>query len=41
MRINGIHHICLKASTPEEWEKTLDFYGTVLGLAVRRQWPGA
>ncbi|MCD7858310.1 MAG: VOC family protein [Clostridiales bacterium] len=40
MRINGIHHICLKASTTEELEKALDFYGTVLGLAVRRQWPG-
>ncbi|MCD8085793.1 MAG: VOC family protein [Clostridiales bacterium] len=40
MRINAIHHICLKASTPEEWEQALDFYGRVLGLAVRRQWPG-
>lgn len=40
MRINGIHHVCLKASSPEEWQKALDFYENTLGLAIRRAWPG-
>ena len=39
--IKGIHHISMRCNDPEEFEKVRDFYLNVLGLTVKREWPGA
>ncbi len=36
--IKGIHHIALKCCDKEEYEKTITFYGDVLGLELARSW---
>lgn len=36
--IKGIHHVALKCTCPEEYEKTLHFYCEVLGMPVLRSW---
>ena len=36
--IKGIHHVALKCCGKEEFEKTKQFYGEVLGLPVARSW---
>lgn len=36
--IKGIHHISIKTSSEEEYEKTVDFYTNVLGLVIVRTW---
>ena len=36
--IKGVHHVCMKCCTAEEFEKTKDFYGNVLGLPKAREW---
>ena len=36
--INGIHHVCIKCVTEEEFAKTKGFYGSVLGLDLKRDW---
>ena len=36
--IKGIHHVAMKASNNEEFEKIIDFYTNVLGLGVARRW---
>ncbi len=36
--IKGMHHVALKCEGPEEFEKTVEFYRDVLGLAVERAW---
>ncbi len=36
--IKGIHHVALKASSEEEYRKTVDFYKNILGLEVARVW---
>lgn len=36
--IKGIHHVALKASSEEEYRKTIDFYENILGLEVARVW---
>ena len=38
--IKGIHHISMRCNDPEEFEKVKDFYLNVLGLTVKREWPG-
>lgn len=36
--IKGIHHIALKCCGEKEFEKTLQFYGEILGLPTVRTW---
>ena len=36
--IQGIHHVALKCSDVEEFEKAVEFYTKVLGLRVKRRW---
>lgn len=36
--IKGVHHVCMKCRTAEEFEKTKDFYGNILGLPKVRAW---
>jgi glyoxylase I family protein len=40
VQIQGIHHLCLKASSPAEWQQVQDFYIGLLGLSIKRQWDG-
>ncbi len=37
--IRGIHHISMKCKTEEEIAKVKDFYISVLGLKIAREWP--
>ena len=37
--IKGIHHISMKCNTEEEMSKVKDFYLSVLGLKIIREWP--
>lgn len=37
--ITGLHHISMKCGTEEEFKKAKDFYLSVLGFKVARQWP--
>lgn len=36
--IKGVHHVCMKCCTAEEFEKTQAFYGEILGLPKVREW---
>ena len=36
--IQGMHHVALKCSDVEEFEKAVEFYTKVLGLRVKRRW---
>lgn len=36
--IKGIHHVSMKASSPEEYQKTITFYHDILGLDIIRVW---
>lgn len=36
--IKGIHHVSLKCTAQEEYEKEKDFYGNILGMDVVRDW---
>lgn len=36
--IKGVHHVCMKCCTAEEFEKTKFFYGEILGLPKVREW---
>ncbi|MGN1014216.1 MAG: VOC family protein [Butyricicoccus sp.] len=36
--ITGTHHICLKPKDQAEFDRTVDFYRTVLGMDVVRSW---
>ena len=36
--IKGIHHVSMKCSSTEEYEKTIDFYKNILGIPVTREW---
>ena len=38
--IKGIHHVSMKCSSTEEYEKTIDFYKNILGIPVARDAPG-
>ena len=38
--IKGIHHVSLKCGTPEELIKVKEFYITLLGLKICREWSG-
>ena len=36
--IKGIHHVSMKTSNAEEYDKTVTFYRDILGLPVARTW---
>lgn len=36
--VNGIHHVSLKCSNVEEYNKTVSFYAEVLELPIVRRW---
>lgn len=36
--IKGIHHVCMKCSNEEQFEKTIGFYRDVLKLPVAASW---
>ena len=36
--IKGVHHVCMKCVTAEQFAEVQKFYGTVLGLPVVRRW---
>ena len=36
--IQGIHHVCLKTCSEEEYKKTVDFYKNVLELTAALEW---
>ena len=36
--IKGIHHVALKCSSSEQYEKTIRFYNEILGLPIARTW---
>lgn len=38
--INGIHHVSMKTSSADEYNKVVAFYKDVLGLSVAREWGG-
>ena len=37
--IKGIHHVSMKCSSTEEYEKTIDFYKNILGIASTPVFP--
>ncbi len=37
--IKGIHHVSMKCNTEEEIKKVKEFYLSVLGLEIVREWP--
>lgn len=37
--VKGIHHICLKCVTPEDYDRVMAFYTGTLELPVVRSWP--
>ena len=38
--ITGIHHVSMNCGGAEDFERAKAFYCGVLGLLVRREWPG-
>lgn len=34
----GIHHVCIKASSPEQMERAVEFYVRVFDMPVLRRW---
>ena len=38
--ITGMHHVQMKCRTQEELDRVRHFYVDVLGLKIRREWPG-
>lgn len=36
--IKGIHHVSMKTSSKEEYDKVIGFYKDTLGLIVAREW---
>lgn len=38
LKINGVHHICLKACGLEDFNKMVKFYTQILGLPIVMQW---
>ena len=37
-KINGVHHICLKAKGLENFDKMVKFYTEILGLPIVMKW---
>lgn len=35
--IDGVHHIALKP-TPDQYQKTVEFYTQILGMDIKRSW---
>ena len=38
LKINGVHHICLKACGVDDFNKMVEFYTELLGLPVTLKW---
>ena len=38
VKINGIHHVAIKANGEEQFKKTIAFYKDILGLPLIRRW---
>lgn len=38
--INGLHHISMKTSSADQYNKVVGFYQDILGLLVLREWEG-
>lgn len=38
VKVNGIHHVAIKAKGLEEFDKTIEFYSVLLGMPVVRRW---
>ena len=36
--IKDIHHVSMKCSSTEKYEKTIDFYKNILEIPVAREW---
>ena len=36
--VKGLHHVSMKCSSIEEYEKTVDFYKNIIGIPVARTW---
>ena len=36
--VKGLHHVSMKCSSIEEYEKTIDFYKNIIGIPVARTW---
>lgn len=36
--VKGLHHVSMKCSSMEEYEKTVDFYKNIIGIPVARTW---
>ncbi|MBQ3257029.1 MAG: VOC family protein [Oscillospiraceae bacterium] len=36
--IKGVHHVCMKCVTSEQFDEVRKFYGEILGLPVVRSW---
>lgn len=36
--VKGIHHVSLKCGSPEEYERAKQFYGSIIGLPLIREW---
>ena len=36
--IKGVHHVCMKCVTAEQFDEVRKFYGEILGLPVVRSW---
>lgn len=36
--VKGIHHVSMKCSSTQEYDKTIDFYKNILGIPVVREW---
>ena len=36
--IKGVHHVCMKCCTAEQFAEVQKFYGTILGLTEVRSW---
>ena len=37
--IKGIHHVSLTCTSEMQYQKTIEFYQTIIGMNILRQWP--
>lgn len=38
--VTGLHHVCMKCTSQEDYDKVAAFYTGTLGLPIVRQWAG-
>lgn len=36
--VNGLHHVSMKCSNMEEYERVIDFYQNIIELPIKRTW---